>query len=150
MKVHILDTIKLFLLVKYWIKNKLYKKYCVFFFLKVINNIHFPEFFFYFQSFRTSFAKTCECLGKNKKFWKMNIINDLQNNEPRRRIFNEIKKIIIIIIIALAIPHLLFDVELLFEGLESPVAGHGVLRRALQGVAVVGVQGGVGGASGGI
>ena len=26
MKVHILDTIKLFLLVKYWIKNKLYKK----------------------------------------------------------------------------------------------------------------------------
>ena len=24
-----------------------------------------------------------------KKFWKMNIIDDLQNNEPRRRIFNE-------------------------------------------------------------
>ena len=27
MEVHILDTIKLFLLVKYWIKNKLYKNY---------------------------------------------------------------------------------------------------------------------------
>ena len=39
---------------------------------------------------KTYAAKTCESLGKNKKkFWKMNIIDDLQNNEPRRRIFNE-------------------------------------------------------------
>ena len=29
---------------------------------------------------KTYAAKTCESLGKNKKFWKMNIIDDLQNN----------------------------------------------------------------------
>ena len=40
---------------------------------------------------KTYAAKTCESLGKNKKFWKMYIIDDLQNNEPRRRIFNESK-----------------------------------------------------------
>ena len=32
-------------------------------------------------------------LSSSKKFWKMNIIDDLQNNEPRRRIFNEIATI---------------------------------------------------------
>ena len=35
--------------------------------MKVLNNIHLPEFFF--PSF------------KKKKIWKMNIIDDLQNNE---------------------------------------------------------------------
>ena len=39
---------------------------------------------------KTYAAKTFESLGKKYKFWNMNIINDLQNNEPRRRIFNEI------------------------------------------------------------
>ena len=36
--------------------------------MKVLNNIHLPEFFF-FPSF------------KKKIIWKMNIIDDLQNNE---------------------------------------------------------------------
>ena len=65
--------------------------------LKVLNNIHPPELLFFSPSFpsflfKKKKSKLLKKKKKKKKKWKMNIIDDLRNDEPRRRIFNEIAK----------------------------------------------------------
>ena len=51
MKVHILDTIKLFLLVKYWIKNKSYKKKIVYYYCLLLLDLGFDSWTYNFNFF---------------------------------------------------------------------------------------------------